>query len=69
MFINRPDALSEDKQKQSFAELIVAKHRNGPTNSGIQLRFDNKLAKFDNAFRNPDDIHKNETHHPGAKKP
>ncbi len=51
MFINRPDALSKDVAKQGTAEIIVAKHRNGPTHSGIQLVFQGNLAKFDNAVR------------------
>ncbi len=49
MFINRPDALEKDSPRQNVAEIIVAKHRNGPTHSGIELVFLNNLARFDNA--------------------
>jgi replicative DNA helicase len=49
MFIHRPDALDKDSARQNVAELIVAKHRNGPTHSGIELIFFPHLAKFENA--------------------
>lgn len=49
MFIHRPDALDKDHPKQDVARLIVAKHRNGPTHSGIELIFRSNLARFDNA--------------------
>ncbi len=49
MFINRPDALEKDNPRQNIAEIIVAKHRNGPTHPGIELVFLNNLARFDNA--------------------
>jgi replicative DNA helicase len=49
MFIHRPDALDKNSLKQNIAELIVAKHRNGPTHSGIQVIFMSHLAKFENA--------------------
>ena len=39
-------------------ELIVAKHRNGPTHSGIELIFFNNLARFENAATLPSQIHK-----------
>ncbi len=52
MFIHR-DPLNEDKTKQNLAKLIVAKHRNGPTHSGIDLVFIDRLAKFENAARQP----------------
>lgn len=49
MFIHRPDALEKDSPKANLAELIVSKHRNGPTHPGIELIFLNNLARFDNA--------------------
>lgn len=49
MFINRPDMMEKDATKASTAEIIVAKHRNGPTHPGIQLVFLNNLARFENA--------------------
>src|SRR5512140_1205382 len=49
MFINRPDALEKDNPRSNLAEIIVAKHRNGPTHGGIELVFLSNLARFDNA--------------------
>jgi replicative DNA helicase len=49
MFIYRPDQYETDTLKQNVAEIIVAKHRNGPTHSGIELVFRRSLAKFENA--------------------
>ncbi len=49
MFIHRPEMLEKDNPKQNLAEIIVAKHRNGPTHGGIQLVFLSNLARFDNA--------------------
>jgi len=45
MFIDR------DTKKEGISRLIVAKHRNGPTNeSGIEVVFRSDLTKFDNAL-------------------
>lgn len=49
MFIHRPDALEKDSPRQNIAEIIVAKHRNGPTHPGIEMIFLSNLARFDNA--------------------
>lgn len=46
MFINRPEQMKEESPLHNLAKLIVAKHRNGPTNSGIDLVFIEKLAMF-----------------------
>ncbi len=48
MFIYRPDQYETDTLKQNIAEIIVAKHRNGPVGS-IELVFRESLAKFENA--------------------
>ncbi len=53
MFIHRPDAMDNDSPRQNIAEIIVAKHRNGPTHTGIELVFLNNLARFDNAAPSP----------------
>lgn len=50
MFIHR-NPLSDLEEERNKAELIVAKHRNGPTHSGIDLVFIEDLAKFENAAR------------------
>ncbi|HHY89154.1 MAG TPA: replicative DNA helicase [Chloroflexi bacterium] len=51
MFIHRPDMLDKDSPRQNIAEIIVAKHRNGPTHPGIELVFRNNLARFENAAK------------------
>jgi len=48
MFIYRPDQYEKDTVKQNIAEIIVAKHRNGPVGS-VELVFRGAQAKFENA--------------------
>jgi replicative DNA helicase len=48
MFIYRPDQYEADTVKQNVAEIMVAKHRNGPVGS-VELVFRKSLAKFENA--------------------
>ena len=48
MFIYRPDQYEKDTAKQNIAEIIIAKHRNGPVGS-VELIFRSSLAKFENA--------------------
>ncbi len=48
MFIYRPEVYEEDTALKNLAEIIVAKHRNGPTGD-VQLVFRKNLAKFENA--------------------
>ncbi|MDZ7844286.1 MAG: replicative DNA helicase [Anaerolineales bacterium] len=48
MFIYRPEVYEDDPANTNLAEIIVAKHRNGPTGD-IQLIFRKSLAKFENA--------------------
>jgi replicative DNA helicase len=48
MFIYRPEVYEDDPAKENVAEIIVAKHRNGPVGS-VQLIFRKNLAKFENA--------------------
>jgi len=50
MFIYRPDQYDADTLKQNIAEIIVAKHRNGPVGF-VELVFRKSLAKFENAAR------------------
>jgi replicative DNA helicase len=47
MFIHRDDA---DPEKKREAELILSKHRNGPTGS-VRLTFEPSLTRFHNAAR------------------
>jgi replicative DNA helicase len=48
MFIYRPELYEEDSAHKNLAEIIIAKHRNGPTGD-VQLVFRKNLAKFENA--------------------
>ena len=45
LFIHRPDMM-EEGPAGNLAEIIVAKHRNGPTHSSIQMVFLKNLARF-----------------------
>jgi replicative DNA helicase len=47
MFIYREDMHKENSDKKNIADIIVAKHRNGPTDS-IPLYFRRELTKFEN---------------------
>jgi replicative DNA helicase len=55
MFIYRPDQYEKDTVKQNVAEIIIAKHRNGPVGS-VELIFRESLAKFENAATRRDDL-------------
>jgi replicative DNA helicase len=48
MFIHRPDLYEKETAKTNVADILVAKHRNGPT-ADIQLVFRGALTKFENA--------------------
>jgi len=52
LLISRGDPTSPDATERRKAELIVAKHRNGPTGT-IPLTFLNEITRFENAA-NPD---------------
>ena len=45
MFIYREELYDENTDRANIADIIVAKHRNGPTDT-ISLRFDPSLTKF-----------------------
>jgi replicative DNA helicase len=45
MFIHRDDKINEDSERPNIAEILVEKHRNGPTGK-IELYFDDKKATF-----------------------
>lgn len=48
MFIYRPDQYEKNTTMQNVAEIIVAKHRNGPVGS-CELIYRSELTKFENA--------------------
>jgi replicative DNA helicase len=45
MFIFREDVYDRETEKKGIAEIIVAKHRNGPTDT-VNLRFFERTARF-----------------------
>jgi replicative DNA helicase len=45
MFIYREDVYDKETDKKGIAEIIVAKHRNGPTGT-IPLRFFERTARY-----------------------
>lgn len=49
VFIHKPEAEELNRETLTPAELIVAKHRNGPTHAGIEMVFLNNVARFENA--------------------
>ena len=50
MFIDREETWNPDTENKGIAELIVAKHRNGPTGI-IKLAFVNEIASFRNLYK------------------
>ncbi len=50
MFIYRDDVYDLQSERKNVAEIIIAKHRNGPTGT-IELYFRSQLAQFVNATR------------------
>lgn len=48
MFIHRPDMYAGEGSRTNIAEILVRKHRNGPT-ADVQLVFRGTLTKFENA--------------------
>lgn len=45
MFIHRDDKMNENSDKPNIAEILIEKHRNGPTGR-VELYFDDKRATF-----------------------
>ncbi|PCI19722.1 replicative DNA helicase [Candidatus Wolfebacteria bacterium] len=45
MFIHREDKYNEDSDRQNIAEIMIEKHRNGPTGK-VDLYFDEKTISF-----------------------
>jgi replicative DNA helicase len=45
MFIYRDDYYDDESDQQGLAEVAIAKHRNGPTDS-VKLSFLKRYAKF-----------------------
>lgn len=52
LFIYRDEVYHEDSSMKNIAEIIVAKHRNGPTGK-IELGFIQEQTKFVNLYREP----------------
>ena len=52
MFLYRDEVYNPESQDQGIAEIIIAKHRNGPTDT-IRLAFLPQYTRFANMARNP----------------
>jgi replicative DNA helicase len=50
MFIYREDVYDENSDRKNVAEIIIAKHRNGPTGT-VELYFQRNLTQFKNALK------------------
>ena len=50
LFIHREEYYNEDTDRRGIADVIIAKHRNGPTGT-VELAFQNELTRFDNLIR------------------
>ena len=50
MFIDREETWNPETERKGMAELVVAKHRNGPTGS-VDLAFVKEVASFRNLYR------------------
>ncbi len=50
MFIDREETYNPDTEKKGVGEVIVAKHRNGPTGS-LELAFVKEIASFRNLYK------------------
>lgn len=51
MFIYRDDLYNDMSDRQNLADIIVAKHRNGPTGTAV-LYFDKQITRFGNPVHN-----------------
>lgn len=52
MFLYRDEIYNPDSDQQGIAEVIVAKHRNGPTGN-VKLAFLGRFTRFENMARQP----------------
>ena len=55
MFIYRDEIYNEETEKPNVAEIIVAKHRNGPTGM-VELYFKKELTQFTDLFTRKVDL-------------
>lgn len=54
IFIDREETYNPDSEKKGIADVIVAKHRNGPTGD-IEMAFVKNIASFKNLYREAGD--------------
>ncbi|MFZ2487058.1 MAG: replicative DNA helicase [Anaerolineae bacterium] len=59
LFIYREDMYNEDSDRQNVADIIIAKHRNGPTGS-VSLFFRKELTQFRDLDLSREDLEKTE---------
>jgi len=51
MFIYREDKVKPESEKKNVAEIMISKHRNGPTGN-VELYFDEDQVSFKNLAKN-----------------
>jgi replicative DNA helicase len=51
MFIYRDEYYNDDSERPGEADVIVAKHRNGPAGRTVPLTFIERYPKFANLYR------------------
>jgi replicative DNA helicase len=65
MFIHREDKYKDENEKTNIAEILIEKHRNGPTGK-VELYFDQNKSSFldidkNSNFKDFDEVSKNDT--------
>ena len=55
MFIYREDKYKPDTLRKNIADIIIAKHRNGPVGK-VELYFDEPRASFKNLEKKSEDL-------------
>jgi len=55
IFLYREEYYVDDSDKKGIAEIIVAKQRNGPTDS-IELTFLREITRFENREVSPEEV-------------
>ena len=53
VMLYRDEYYNPDTPDRGITEMIIAKHRNGPTHTGIEMVFLSNLARFENAAPAP----------------
>jgi replicative DNA helicase len=55
MFIYREEAYDTETERKNMADIMIAKHRNGPTGN-VELFFDGAHTQFHNAAKSTQEL-------------